>query len=361
MAYRRSIMARSKLFYQQHQRFSPSLSHISGSDREQLPAKTNPEMLSTFLISRNNAGNLRLMRSEVPAGYGLLSGNVSRLMHSEVPTGYGLIFHRNISKVPSEIEAPAEDLNGVIGVVADKAFEAAPMVNEMATAAADSISNMNIIGYMHSFTGLEWWASIAAVTLLLRILFVPFQVYRLQYFSHDGERRDNEFLSVAIFFHIEGAIEKKSEISKWLDKYGRFYVCGFRCSYIPAICVFFCVLDMVKNVPSFTTGGTLWFTDLTTPNRLELPILLALTFWVRMKLNPTQYLQIGELYMKSHEIAVRAVVLYLVAVAAGFPTAVYIPWITSNLFSIAYGAVMIHPRVQKLLGISLEIPHSARK
>ena len=156
MAYRRSIMARSKLFYQQHQRFSPSLSHISGSDREQLPAKTNPEMLSNFLISRNNAGNLRLMRSEVPTGYGLLSGNVSRVMHSEVPTGYGLIFHRNMSKVPFEIEVPSEDLNGVIGVVADKAVEAAPVMNELASAAADSVSNMNIIEYMHSFTGLEW-------------------------------------------------------------------------------------------------------------------------------------------------------------------------------------------------------------
>ncbi|XP_047965755.1 mitochondrial inner membrane protein OXA1-like [Salvia hispanica] len=203
MAYRRSIMARSKLFYQQHQRFSPSLSHISGSDREQLPAKTNPEMLSNFLISRNNAGNLRLMRSEVPTGYGLLSGNVSRVMHSEVPTGYGLIFHRNMSKVPSEIEAPAEDLNGVIGVVADKAVEAAPVVNEMATAAAGSVSNinisvsnMNIIEYMHSFTGLEWWASIAAVTLLLRILFVPIHLSRIQYLSHHGQSRYNEARSL---------------------------------------------------------------------------------------------------------------------------------------------------------------------
>ncbi|XP_047937536.1 mitochondrial inner membrane protein OXA1-like [Salvia hispanica] len=355
MAYRRSIMARSKLFYQQHQRFSPSLSHISGSDREQLPAKTNPEMLSNF----HNAGNLRLMCFEVPTGYGLLSGNVSRVMHSEVPTGYGLIFRRNMSKAPLDVEVPAGNLNGAIGAVADKAVEAAPVMNELASAAADSVSNMNIIGYLHSFTGLEWWASIAAVTLLLRILFVPFRVYDLQYYSHDGKRRYNELQSFQKSF-LKG--DKKAEISKWLDNYGRFQLYGFICSsFIPAFCIFFCVLGMVKNVPAFTTGGALWFTDLTTPNRLEFPILTALTYWIRTELSPTRYVQIGKPYVKSRKLAVNAAVLCLVAVAAGFPTAVHISWITSNLFSIAYGAVMIHPRVQKLFGISLEIPHSARK
>ncbi|XP_047966794.1 mitochondrial inner membrane protein OXA1-like [Salvia hispanica] len=351
MAYRRSIMARSKLFYQQHQRFSPSLSHISGSDREKLPAKRNPEMLSNFLISRSNAGNFRLMRSKVP-------------------TGYGLIFHRNMSKVPFEIEVPAEDLNGVIGVVADKAVEAAPVMNELASAAAGSVSNMNIIGYMHSFTGLEWWASIAAVTLLLRILFVPFQVYRLQYFSHDGKRRSDEIRSLQKYLRIikSDILEDKVDINdigekleplfKLLDKYGQFRLFGYVCSPIPAFCIFFCVLGMVKNVPSLTTGGTLWFTDLTTPNRLELPILVALTLWVRLELDPIRYVLP---HMKSRTMAAHAAVIYLGAVAAGFPTAIYCSWITSNLFSIAYGTVVIHPRVQKLLGISLAIPHSARK
>ena len=137
MAYRRSIIARSKLFCEQHQQFSPSLSHIGGTNREQLPAKRNPEMLSNFLMSGNNTGNFPLMRSEVP-------------------TGYGLIFHRNMSKVPLDIEVPTEDLNGMIGMVADKAVEAAPMVNEVATAAVGSTGDNGIFDIVHIVTGLEW-------------------------------------------------------------------------------------------------------------------------------------------------------------------------------------------------------------
>ncbi|KAG6388218.1 hypothetical protein SASPL_153417 [Salvia splendens] len=85
---------------------------------------------------------------------------------------------------------------------------------------------------------------------------------------------------------------------------------------------------------------------------------MALTLLVRMELDPIRYVQPD---MKSRTMAARAAVIYLGAVAAGFPTAIYYSWITSNLFSIAYGTVVIHPRVQKLLGISLEIPYSARK
>lgn len=41
---------------------------------------------------------------------------------------------------------------------------------------------------------------------------------------------------------------------------------------------------MAEKVPSFQSGGALWFTDLTTPDSmLILPILTAMTFWITVE------------------------------------------------------------------------------
>ncbi|XP_047969332.1 mitochondrial inner membrane protein OXA1-like [Salvia hispanica] len=318
MAYWRSIIARSKLFYQQHQRFSPPLSHISGRDREESPAKRNPEMITNFLISRNNAGNSRLMRSEVPAGYGLLSGNVSRLMRAEVPAGYGLIFHRNMSKVPLDI------------AVAEKAVEAAPVANEVATAAATSISDYNIIQFVHCYTGLEWWASIAVAALFMRLAHIPFEVSRVGYYQNS---KDPLSLLTA-------------ELIWWLWTEGGVY---------------FSIVELVvKEEPSFKTGGILWFTDLSGPTYVELPILVALTYWANKNLDPFHFTK-GARADEESSIHYGFGVVSAVGIVIGFHTGLYFYLWTYNLFAIASSMVMRKPRVQKLLGISLTMPHKAGK
>lgn len=155
MAYRRSIIARAKLFYQhqqqqQQRRLASSFPHLTCSDREQFPTQTistNSEICSRFLMNGNSS---------------VLSANVSRLMRSRIPASYGLIFHRNFSNVPSDIEDL--DFNGAAGAVGDKAVEAAPAINEVAVAAADSFTPVaafqHLIDYVHCFTGFEWFVSL---------------------------------------------------------------------------------------------------------------------------------------------------------------------------------------------------------
>ncbi|KAL0371910.1 UNVERIFIED_CONTAM: Mitochondrial inner membrane protein OXA1 [Sesamum calycinum] len=80
---------------------------------------------------------------------------------------------------------------------------------------------------------------------------------------------------------------------------------------------FFAVRNMAENVPSFKEGGTLWFTDLTTPDSMYiLPILTALTFWITVE-------------------------------------AIFCYWITSNLFSLTYGLALKKPEVKKFLGLPI--------
>ncbi|KAH0852926.1 hypothetical protein HID58_093603, partial [Brassica napus] len=50
------------------------------------------------------------------------------------------------------------------------------------------------------------------------------------------------------------------------------------------ICFFLAIRNMAEKVPSFQTGGALWFTDLTTPDSLYiLPVLTALTFLITVE------------------------------------------------------------------------------
>ncbi|PIM99758.1 hypothetical protein CDL12_27744 [Handroanthus impetiginosus] len=51
-------------------------------------------------------------------------------------------------------------------------------------------------------------------------------------------------------------------------------------------CFFFAIKNMAENVASFKDGGTLWFTDLTTPDSMYIfPILTALTFWITVEVS----------------------------------------------------------------------------
>lgn len=44
------------------------------------------------------------------------------------------------------------------------------------------------------------------------------------------------------------------------------------------------IRNMAEKVPSFQTGGALWFTDLTTPDSLYiLPVITAMTFLITVE------------------------------------------------------------------------------
>ncbi|XP_057786313.1 mitochondrial inner membrane protein OXA1-like [Salvia miltiorrhiza] len=360
MAYRRSIIARTKLFYQQHQRFAPSFSHISSSDSEELPAKSifrNSEICGHFLITRNNAGN------------SLLSGNVTRLMRSEFQTGYGIIFQRNMSKVPSDFEVlnDAGDFNGLIGVVGDKAVEAAPVVNEVAVAAADSYAPVAafqyLIDYVHCYTGFEWWASIAAATLVISFIELPFLIHRLRFNSKNSATLRPQLRAGLQAFKNNDDDKGIEILCKLADKFGMIQFLGLIMSDVNKCLFFFAILNMAEKVPSFATGGTLWFMDLTTPDSISLPVLMALTLWIRRQL-------IDQLHLGIHAEGITppknankffAAVALLVAITARLPAAIYCYGIASNLFSIVYAVVMMDPQVQKLLGISKKPPSADEK
>ncbi|PIN24047.1 hypothetical protein CDL12_03233 [Handroanthus impetiginosus] len=110
---------------------------------------------------------------------------------------------------------------------------------------------------------------------------------------------------------------------------------------------------MAENVASFKDGGTLWFTDLTTPDSMYIfPILTALTFWITVECNALEGME-GNPAAGTAKNVSRVFAALSVPITATFPKAIFCYWITSNLFSLAYGLVMKNPEVKKFLGIPI--------
>ncbi|XP_021279731.1 mitochondrial inner membrane protein OXA1-like [Herrania umbratica] len=131
---------------------------------------------------------------------------------------------------------------------------------------------------------------------------------------------------------------------------------------------------MAEKVPSFKSGGALWFVDLTTPDSLFiLPVLTTLTSWITvdvgfycaiLTLNPwlssVQYAGGAgrEPVAGNMKKLLRIFVAVSIPVMVTFPRASFCCSFTSNLFSLAYGLVIRRPEVKKLLGLP-DVPTSA--
>ncbi|KAF3542017.1 hypothetical protein F2Q69_00025260 [Brassica cretica] len=121
------------------------------------------------------------------------------------------------------------------------------------------------------------------------------------------------------------------------------------------ICFFLAIRNMAEKVPSFQTGGALWFTDLTTPDSLYiLPVITALAFLITVECNAQEGME-GNPMAGTVKNVCRGFALLTVPMTMSFPQAIFCYWITSNLFSLTYGLVIKRPRVKKLLKIP-ELP-----
>ncbi|WOL10033.1 mitochondrial inner membrane protein OXA1-like [Canna indica] len=196
-----------------------------------------------------------------------------------------------------------------------------PFPGEVAAAAAGSSLSLaalqHLVDAVHSFSGLNWWASIALTTLLIRGASIPLMLDRMKkemkhkILTPEVERLVDQIDRMCFQSTFDGL----EQVNALLRKHGcsQFdQAIGFLTNGLIVTSFSLAIKNMVENVPSFKEGGAFWFTDLTTPDPLFLPALTVLTFWA----------------------TVEAILIY---------------WITSNIFSIMSGLVLRQPSVRKLL------------
>lgn len=376
MAYRRSIITRTKQLYQE-ERFAPSFTYINHHNKDD-DRRSNPGSIAegpkipTFLQNRyfTNGGVKRFGGSRGLLQDPRISFASQQFMGS---MNYGLSFSRNISSTVGEGAVDnIEYMSDMADVLADRSVEAvtaaaqvaAPAVNEVAVAAADSFfpvaALQYLIDYVHIFTGLNWWASIALTTVLIRCVTLPLMINqlkatskftllrpRLEEIKEEMQNRDMSPSAVSEGQQRMQQLFKEYGVTPFTPLKGLLFQGPIFVSFFVAI------NNMVEKVPSFKEGGAFWFTDLTTPDSMYiLPVLTALTFWITVECNMQEGME-GNPAANTIKNVSRGFAVLTVPLTASFAKGIFCYWITANLFSLMYGLVIKNPAVKKALNIPI--------
>ncbi|KAH6763333.1 hypothetical protein C2S52_020766 [Perilla frutescens var. hirtella] len=258
MAFRRAVTARAKFFYQQQKRLAVPLSHVASHDNDDC------------LRPSDRGGDC--LRRRIPGdNWGSFSGSRSLFgdRRFAIRATYAPVFVRNMST----------DVNDV---VVEKAVEAvvAPVVNEAVSAASGNFGVdvlQYLIDHVHTFTGLNWRASIAVTTILIRTLILPLTIHQFKALSKFTRIRP-QVLEINRE-ETESSDQSPAAVAVVISFINYMTLLPHHFNYMQ-------IVNMTEKVESFKEGGAIWFTDLTTPDAMYiLPLLTAFTSWRAMECN----------------------------------------------------------------------------
>lgn len=366
MAYVRSLSTRANIV---RRRYNASFSYIlHDDDRKHNSIEEGPSSKGmSNLFQQRSFGSSRKRFDNNLAVFGFFHNR--RCLDLSLSPSIAVSFCRDMSTIGGGSEN-IELINDVADVLTDTTFEAvsaqAPVVNEVAIAAADSYfpvaALQHVIDAVHSFTGFNWWASIIVTTLLIRGATVPLLINQLKATTkltlmrpHLEEIRqqmsDKAMDPMAL-------AEGQKQMKKLFKEYGVSPLTPLKGLFIQGpifVSFFLAISNMTEKVPSFKSGGAYWFLDLTTPDSLYiLPILTGLTFLITVECNMQEGLEGNPIAATMKKVS-RVFAVASVPLTMGFPNAIFCYWVTSNLFSLFYGLALKAPRVKKFLGLP-EIP-----
>ncbi|KAM3409109.1 hypothetical protein ACQJBY_001847 [Aegilops geniculata] len=324
-AARRSLA--SRFSHHLPRRLHPSVPHLlSRSNDDDPPSQPQPQPLP-----------LPSLRSPLPP-----ASRAAQTLHHLLPFSLhhsGLPRRSFFSSAPAPAPDPPGEVDAAASVLVDAVASSvpAPFPGEVAAAAADSFfpfaALQHLIDTIHTFTGLNWWASIALTAVLIRTAVIPFAVSQQK--SRERLHRTDP----------KSVLVGKCKMTALYRNHGVTPYTPLKAvPILPSIFMsfFFAINNMVEKVPSLKGGGIFWFTDLTTPDPLYiLPVLTSLTFLARAEL--------GNPYISSKmKMLKRGMGVMVVPFTMNFAKGFFFYWITANLFTLVYVIVMRRPAVRKL-------------
>lgn len=113
-------------------------------------------------------------------------------------------------------------------------------------------------------------------------------------------------------------------------------------------------------VPSLQTGGLWWFQDLTVSDpTYVLPLVVTATMWGVLELGAETGVQSSDLrWMRN---VMRLMPLAVLPITVHFPTAVFMYWLSSNVFSLVQVGCLRIPAVRTVLKIPQRVVHDPSK
>uniref|UniRef100_A0ACD5TIV3 Uncharacterized protein n=1 Tax=Avena sativa TaxID=4498 RepID=A0ACD5TIV3_AVESA len=229
-------------------------------------------------------------------------------------------------------------------VLTDAAHSAAPTASfpgEVAWAAEDSSTAVaavqHLIDAVHSFTGLNWWISIALSTLLLRCVVSTLLIHaNKRLYAKDDTSRE-KFMNAGLPFL------KNLGLVVYLPPIVTPYIC---------INLYIAISNMVEKVPSLKGGGAFWFTDLTTPDALCIfPMMTSLFIMLPRELNSSAVRKCERCSRKMDKIRQvwRGISLLPMLWTATLPQAISCSFVTWTSLGLAESIALKQPAVQKVL------------
>ncbi|KAK8940872.1 Mitochondrial inner membrane protein OXA1-like [Platanthera zijinensis] len=347
-------------------RFHPPFSHLVRDDIEnsksQRPFPFSPAAAprrapfssQSFDRFRSPVRDWRITGFSVPVAIDQSLRNYSSRSEVSDESGY-------INDVANVLTGTTMDSSEVGAAAAAASSAASPFPGEVSAAAADSFvpvaALQHVIDAVHSFTGLNWWASIALTTILIRVATVPLLINQLKASAKlNIMRPEMEKIKQELDNNKDPDFlrEGQQRMKELFIKHGVTPFTPLKGALIQGpifISFFFAISNMVEKVPSFKGGGIYWFTDLTTPDTMYIfPVLTSLTFLATVELNMQEGME-GNSMAKTMKNFSRVLGILTIPFTANFPKAIFFYWVTSNLFSLLYGYVIKRPGVRKLLDL----------
>ncbi|KAF6173034.1 hypothetical protein GIB67_006410 [Kingdonia uniflora] len=359
MAYRRSLSLSIRASVFTH-KLRPSLPHIASYNDDN--KRDEHSYTRGYHCSNYNNVSSALFRER-----GLSSLYQQQQQHLRVGFGFGSSLCSYSSSAIGEGSEKIEYMSDIAEKFSDTsvvelAVSQVPALSEVAIAAADSYLPVAALQYLidgvHSFTGLNWWASIAITTILIRVATFPLMVNQMKATSKLTLMRPQlEEIKNQINMtngDPEAMNEGQRRMKALFKEYGVNPFTPLKGIFIQGpvfISFFFAINNMVEKVPSFKAGGAFWFTDLTTPDALYIfPVLASLSFLLTVEYNMQEGLE-GNPIAGTMKNVSRVFATLMVPFTMSFPKAMFCYWITANLFSLVYGQIIKRPRVKEILGL----------
>jgi YidC/Oxa1 family membrane protein insertase len=214
---------------------------------------------------------------------------------------------------------------------------------------------------LHAITGLPWWASIVAMTMLLRVAVLPLNI---SFMRHQLRVKCIQPLLARHYAQLKAAgtpeeahAHARETLSLLSAKKARPLIAWWTPVVFPLYFVswFAAVHNHSISNPELLTGGTLWFSDLTaTDATFLLPVAASLTWLGIIEMGASAlYLQSASLKMWT-----RFTALALVPVLSTLPSGVFCFWVSSNLWELVRIHLFNKDSVRKVFGIPLcsELP-----
>lgn len=199
-------------------------------------------------------------------------------------------------------------------------------------------------------SGLPWWLSIVALTLVVRAVLLPLTVKQVKNArSMQGLKPEMEELRAR---HKEPREQQRALADLYRER-GVNPMAGFLPLLVQMpvfITVYHVIRSYNEHLPGFARGGALWFTDLTGPDPyLALPVisagLMLAAFEVSSKGAPLQQRRV-----------MRLMPLAFTVFIARFPAGLFVYWVTSNAVTLGQNLTIerLSPRPKMGVGDELE-------